>query len=144
MEPEMLPRGPKSAQGGAKGAKMTAKVEKVGVEKCTGKCRENVEKLNEFSTTTILRGDCLRPVHPSEACNVVFLDPPYEEKIAMSSLEALGTAGWIANKGICVIETRANQALRTLPQFEHLDQRQFGAVQLSFLRYRRDPKQLWP
>ena len=99
-------------------------------------CRENVGKLNEFSTTTILRGDCLRPVHPSDACNVVFLDPPYEEKIAMSSLEALGTAGWIANKGICVIETRANQPLKTPSQFETLDQRKFGAVQLSFLRYR--------
>ena len=107
-------------------------------------CRTNVGMLNEYNAATILRGDCLKPVRPSEACNLVFLDPPYKERIAMSSLEALAANGWIANKGICVIETRANQPLETPSQFENLDQRKYGAARLNFLRYRHDPNQFLP
>lgn len=99
-------------------------------------CRENVRKFAETARADILQGDCLHPVRPRQPCSIVFLDPPYDEGLAVPALEALAAAGWIAVDALCVVETAAKDVLAPPPGFETLDGRRYGAARVTILRYR--------
>lgn len=97
-------------------------------------CRENVTKLGERGRCDILQGDCLRPVRPRTPCDLLFLDPPYGDGIAVSALEALAGAGWAADGALCVVETAAKDEIDPPAGFELLDSRKYGAARITILR----------
>ena len=97
-------------------------------------CRENVARLSEQATVTVLAGDCLNPVHAAEPCDLVFLDPPYRSGVAGDALEALARNGWVAPGALCVIELAAKEDFDLPHGFDLLDERRYGAAKISFLR----------
>ena len=97
-------------------------------------CRETLDLLHERAAADVLQGDCLKPVRPSAACGLVFLDPPYKQALAVPALTALHDAGWIAAGAICVVETGSSEEMETPDGFEFLDSRKYGAARVHFLR----------
>lgn len=97
-------------------------------------CRQNLEMLEERRSADILQGDCLKPVRPSAACDLVLLDPPYNSELAAPALAELRATGWIAPNGICVVETGKKEDPDIPSGFEVLDIRAYGAAKIHFLR----------
>jgi len=97
-------------------------------------CRANIDELGEAARCEVVRADCLCPPPAPEPTNLVFIDPPYGDKCAMEALMLLDKAGWIAAGAICVVETGIRDESAPTPKFIQLDDRQYGAVRIRFLR----------
>jgi len=97
-----------------------------------GVCRANARKLGA-DDVRIVQGDCTRPPAAREACDVVFLDPPYRSGLAAPALTALAAAGWIAPDAVCVVELSAAEPFKPPPGFAAVDERRYGAARVVFL-----------
>lgn len=99
--------------------------------------RTNVDALGESPSATVLAGDARSPVHAAESCDIIFLDPPYDQGLADRSLQALKRAGWLAPSALCVIEMSARETFVAPPGFTVIDERRYGKSKLVFLRWSR-------
>jgi 16S rRNA (guanine966-N2)-methyltransferase len=63
----------------------------------------------------------------------VFLDPPYGKGLGEAALARLKPGGWITPDALAVLEVGADEA-PALPDFETLDERNYGAAKILFLR----------
>jgi 16S rRNA (guanine966-N2)-methyltransferase len=95
-------------------------------------CRANARKLGA-DAVRILQGDCVKPPKAREACDLVFLDPPYRSGLAAPALTALAKAGWIAPDAVCVVELSAAEPFKPPPGFAVADERKYGAARVVFL-----------
>ena len=98
-------------------------------------CRDNVEILKEQDRVTVLGGDCLAPVRAAQACDLIFLDPPYRSGAAGDALAALARTGWIAPGALCVVELAAKEPFTPPADAELLDERRYGTARVVFLRW---------
>jgi 16S rRNA (guanine966-N2)-methyltransferase len=96
---------------------------------------ENLRKLKETATAKVVRADATRPPPAREACDLVFLDPPYRSGVAAPALTALVEAGWIAKGTIATVEIGTAEDLPAVPGFEALDERRYGAAKILILKY---------
>jgi 16S rRNA (guanine966-N2)-methyltransferase len=65
--------------------------------------------------------------------DIAFLDPPYGQDLAETALQALRTGAWLAEGAIVVVERGAGETPLAAPGFTPLDERRWGAAQVSFL-----------
>jgi 16S rRNA (guanine966-N2)-methyltransferase len=102
-----------------------------------GVIRDNIEALGLFGTTHIQRRDAtdlgLKPAGLGEPFDLVFLDPPYGKGLGEAALARLKPGGWITPDALAVLEVGADEA-PALPDFETLDERNYGAAKILFLR----------
>ncbi len=97
-------------------------------------CQLNIEALGEAARAELLRGDVLRPPHPKAPCDLVLMDPPYNQDLAPPALAALQAAGWLAPGALATIELMAKEPFTPPTGFETLDERKYGKARLVFLR----------
>jgi len=99
---------------------------------------ENVAKLGETVAAKVVRADVLRPPplrDPArEACDLVFLDPPYRSGDAAPALAALAEAGWVKAGAIATVEIASTEDLIPPPGFETIDERRYGKAKIVILR----------
>jgi 16S rRNA (guanine966-N2)-methyltransferase len=79
----------------------------------------------------VIAGDATRPP-PGNACNLVFLDPPYGLRLGETAFAALDAAGWIGPGAIVVLEAGRGEAV-SLPG-ELLAERAHGAARITVWR----------
>ncbi len=96
---------------------------------------ENVAKLGETAAAKVVRADAARPPSAREACDLVFLDPPYRSGQAAPALAALAQAGWVAPGAIVTVELAHNEDIVPPPGFEAIDERRYGAAKIVILRH---------
>ncbi|WP_299396994.1 16S rRNA (guanine(966)-N(2))-methyltransferase RsmD [Pelagibius sp.] len=97
-------------------------------------CRANIKALGEEERADLLACDVLHPVRPPAPCDLVFLDPPYNQGLAEKALVALDKAGWIAGEALVSVELMKTEDF-ALPQgFTELDNRTYGKARLVFLK----------
>jgi 16S rRNA (guanine966-N2)-methyltransferase len=96
--------------------------------------RQNIAALGETGRTQVVTGDATTPPRALAACDLVFLDPPYREKLGGKALAALAAAGWLTPEALCIIEVAAKEPLEAPPGFTLIDERRYGAARLVFLR----------
>jgi 16S rRNA (guanine966-N2)-methyltransferase len=97
-------------------------------------CQINIEALGEEAGAELLRGDVLRPPRPKAPCDLVLMDPPYNQDLAPPALAALQAAGWLAPGALATIELMATEPFTPPAGFETLDERKYGKARLVFLR----------
>ena len=85
---------------------------------------------------TIRKADCVTPPSAPEACDLVFLDPPYGKGMAVPGLIALTDAGWIGEGAFCSVEIGKGDGFDTPDGFEMLDDRRYGAARAILLTRR--------
>jgi 16S rRNA (guanine966-N2)-methyltransferase len=100
--------------------------------------RRNVASLGESAHVQILPYDATRPPRAGVRCAVAFLDPPYRSGLAATALGAIEAAGWLMPEALVVIELGAREETMPLAGFTRIDERNYGAARLVFLR-RADP-----
>jgi 16S rRNA (guanine966-N2)-methyltransferase len=96
--------------------------------------RRNVGTLGETARAHIVPGDATRPPRAAVACAVAFLDPPYESGLAGPALAALSAMGWLIADALAVIEISAREPRPQPVGFALVDERDYGAARLMFLR----------
>jgi 16S rRNA (guanine966-N2)-methyltransferase len=108
-------------------------------EAARGAIRENVEAMGLFGQTRVHRRDATdlgtRPGADGPAFGLAFLDPPYARGLGETALEKLGAGGWLAPGAIVVFERGATEPEVSVPDFEPLDARDYGAARVHFLRF---------
>ncbi len=97
-------------------------------------CRRNIDALDAAEPTELLRGDVLRPPKARGPCELVLMDPPYNQDLAPPALVALRAAGWLAPGALATIELMASEPFTPPDGFETLDERKYGKARLVFLR----------
>ena len=95
---------------------------------------ENLRKMGEASNAKVIRADATRPPPAREACDLVFLDPPYRSGQAAPALAALAAAGWVAPDAIVTVELAHNEDIVPPDGFEAIDERRYGAAKIVILR----------
>ena len=94
--------------------------------------RANIAKLRRDANTTLLSADAAR-LPDGEACDLIFLDPPYGKGLGLKALQAAKAKGWIAPDALIVWEE--SQAQIAPAGFTLLDQRRYGDTWVTFLRH---------
>lgn len=97
-------------------------------------CRANVKSLGEDASSDILQGDVLRPPPAKAPCDIVLMDPPYNQDLPRPAIVALNAAGWIAPAALVVVELMAQESFEVPEGFEELDNRKYGKARLIFLQ----------
>ncbi len=97
-------------------------------------CRNNIALLEETARSQALRCDVLRPPPAPAPCDLVLMDPPYNQGLASPALAALEAAGWLAPGALGVVELMAKEPFALPEGFEALDERKYGKARLVFLR----------
>jgi 16S rRNA (guanine966-N2)-methyltransferase len=111
-------------------------------EAARGAIRENVDALSPngglFGVTRVHRRDAtdlgVRPGGDGPAFDLAFLDPPYAKGLGEMALMKLAAGGWLAPGAIIVFERGAGEPDFSVPGFEPLDARDYGAARVHFLR----------
>jgi 16S rRNA (guanine966-N2)-methyltransferase len=118
-------------------------------EAARGAIRENVENLAPngglFGVTRVHRRDAadlgVRPGGDGPAFELAFLDPPYAKgppdtkDLGEQALEKLAAGGWLAPGAVVVFERGAGEPDVSVPGYEVLDVRDYGAARVHFLRF---------
>ena len=101
--------------------------------------RRNAEALGEGrESVSLVRGDATDPPGTAVPVSIAFLDPPYDDGLAMPALTALAAAGWLAAGALAIVELPAREDAPEPPAgFAVLDDRTYGAARVVFLRYQR-------
>ena len=92
---------------------------------------ENIAKLRVADRCTLLRADATRLPVARQACDLVFLDPPYGKSLGNKALESAQAQGWVAPKALIVWEENAPQLAPD--GFEVLDTRRYGDTHITLL-----------
>lgn len=102
-----------------------------------GTIRDNIEALGLFGSTRIHRRDAtdlgVKPAGLGEPFDLVFLDPPYGKGLGEAALQRLQPGGWINPGALIIFECGADET-PSVPNFETLDVRDYGAAKVLFLR----------
>lgn len=96
---------------------------------------ENLRKLGETAQAKVIRADATRPPPGREACDLVFLDPPYRSGLAAPALAALAEAGWLRPGAIATVELASTEDIVPPAGFETIDERRYGAAKILILRH---------
>jgi 16S rRNA (guanine966-N2)-methyltransferase len=98
-------------------------------------CRANIANLGESERADLLVGNVLHPRPAPAPCDLVFLDPPYNQDLAEKAVVALLKAGWIAPGAVVCVELMKSESFEAPAGFNELDARTYGKAKLVFLKH---------
>lgn len=108
-------------------------------EAARGAIRENVDAMHLFGQTRVHRRDAaqlgVRPGADGPAFDLAFLDPPYAKGLGEVALARLAEGGWLTPGAIVVFERGADEPAFSVPGYELLDERAYGAARVFFLKF---------
>lgn len=107
-------------------------------DRARGAIRENIEAFGLFGATRLHRRDATdlgpRPGSAGPAFDLAFLDPPYRKGLGERTLNALLAGDWLSPGAVIVFETAADEAVEPPPGLTRLDERDYGAARVLFLK----------
>ncbi|MCF1707749.1 16S rRNA (guanine(966)-N(2))-methyltransferase RsmD [Tabrizicola sp. J26] len=95
--------------------------------------RANIEKMQAMGTTDVWRRDATR-MGPNRGpgYSLVFLDPPYGQRLGEAAVASCVEGGWLAPRAMIVWEE--NTSPLPPPGFTMIDQRRYGDTIVTLLR----------
>lgn len=97
--------------------------------------KSNISNLSAGNECTVIQGDATKPPKAPQPMDMIFLDPPYDQTLEDTCIEALHSQGWINHETIFVLETSSKRDIQIPPNAQLIDQRRYGAALVSFIRY---------
>lgn len=114
-------------------------------DQARGAIRDNIEALSLFGQTRIHRRDATdlgpRPSSAGAAFDLAFLDPPYRKGLAERAMAEMAKFEWVKDGALVVVERAADEPPLSVPGFEMLDERRYGAAKVTFARRRVDAQE---
>lgn len=101
-----------------------------------GIIRDNVEALSLTGNTSVWRRDAttLGPAGSSDACDLIFCDPPYGKGLGEQALAGALENGWVKPGAIAALEERSGADVEIPAGFLEIDRRTYGDTQIVVLR----------
>lgn len=96
--------------------------------------RHNAERMGELAFAQFLVADATRLPKSSTAYALVFLDPPYFEKLLPAALGSLLAGGWVNSDTLLVTEQDAKEPFNVPVEFQVIDERRYGRAQVRLLK----------
>ncbi len=98
--------------------------------------RENLEITGLTDRAKVVQGDALSFLSgTSERFHLIFLDPPYDANLLNSTLKRIAAIDILAENGIIICESRANQDLPELPAPYQKDKDyRYGRIKVTLYR----------
>lgn len=97
--------------------------------------RGNIDRLGEGGKAAFIRADSSNPPMAQVKCNLVFVDPPYNQGLVEKSLKNIIAAGWVESGAIIIVESGKMEEFTFPEQFTILDSRIYSASKVTFLRF---------
>ena len=96
---------------------------------------------NEKDKVSVVKRDvCHLGVAPC-AFDVVFMDAPYKKSLSEKALCEVLDKQWLAEDGICIVETEADENLAFDERLELVDKRKYGIANFWFLQRKKNSPQ---
>lgn len=109
-------------------------------DQARGAIRDNIEAFGLFGQTRIHRRDATdlgpRPSSAGAPFDLAFLDPPYHKGLAEKAMLEMAKFEWVKDGALLVVERAADEPPLSVPGFEVLDERRYGAAKVTFARRR--------
>lgn len=103
--------------------------------------KQNLEKTKLKDKAVVINEDykrALRTLNTNEKFDIIFIDPPYKEDIAVDSIIDIIHESRLKENGIMIIETdEIERDLREINKIENIkiiDQRKYGRASLIFIK----------
>ena len=100
--------------------------------------RKNVQKFREDENITVLNRDATQigpfPYADSQA-DIFFMDPPYDKKLVLASLNSLIENKWLARNALCIIELSNRETIDYSLEFKLIDVRKYGKTVIHILKF---------
>ena len=103
--------------------------------------KQNLEKTKLKDKAVVINEDykkALRTLNTNEKLDIIFIDPPYKEDIAVDSIIEIIHESRLKENGIMIIETdEIERDLREINKIENIkiiDQRKYGRASLIFIK----------
>lgn len=93
----------------------------------------NATRMGILPDCTFIRNDSSNPPLASVACDIIFIDPPYESHIISSTLKHLMQRNWLKEHTVVVVELRKKEEINLPPAYIELDRRHYGTTQIILL-----------
>lgn len=95
--------------------------------------RKNIKNIGEDQNTTFIRANSSMPPPAYVPCNLIFIDPPYNQGLAQVTLENLVKGNWLAPNAIVVVETEKKEDITYPSGFEEMTDRNYGNSRIRIL-----------
>ncbi|MBQ9097070.1 MAG: 16S rRNA (guanine(966)-N(2))-methyltransferase RsmD [Clostridia bacterium] len=98
--------------------------------------KKNLEHTKLVDKAKILKNDVFAVIKTaSEKFDLIFLDPPYADELAGTTIKAIDEAKILADGGIIIAETDDGQTLpETVGELRLYDKRKYGRVNINFYK----------
>ncbi len=97
--------------------------------------RKNIKNLGEEENATFIRANSSTPPPAHVPCNLIFIDPPYNQGLAQATLENIVKGNWLAKDAVVVVETAKKEDIITPEGYEELEDRKYGNSRMRILRW---------
>ena len=96
--------------------------------------RANIQSLKADESCSVLKGNLPDVSQAFCAVDLVFLDPPYQQNLAVPACVALQKKGWLKPETLICVETSAHDIPTSIPGLICDQQRQYGQSVITFWR----------
>ena len=99
--------------------------------------RKNIKNLGEENNAAFIRANSSTPPPAHVPCNVVFIDPPYNQGLAQATLENLVKGNWLAKDAVVIVETAKKEDITYPAGFEEMADRNYGNSRIRILHWNK-------
>ena len=100
--------------------------------------RKNVQIFREGENIIVLNRDATHigpfPYADSQA-DIFFMDPPYDKKLVLASLNSLIENKWLARNALCIIELSNRETIDYSLEFKLIDAWKYGKTVIHILKF---------
>lgn len=109
----------------SRGAKQVVFID--GSQKHLALAKQNVENFGELANAKFIVANATKLINASDQFELVFIDPPYQKKIADKALNALYQKNWLSDGAAIIVETsRSEDVSYNSKYFEEFENKIFG------------------
>jgi 16S rRNA (guanine966-N2)-methyltransferase len=96
--------------------------------------RHNAGRMNEMGSVEFIQTNAAKLGRAQKNYSLIFIDPPYFEKLLPPTLLALHEGGWVAPDALLVIEHDIKEVMELPAVFAVVDQRRYGRAMIEVLK----------
>jgi 16S rRNA (guanine966-N2)-methyltransferase len=97
--------------------------------------KTNLKNLNLKNQTEIVVGDAVKLGKLSNDCDLIFMDPPYNQNLIPKTLKSITTNGWKPKNNLFICEMDSTETPEIPHTFEIQDKRKYNRNKFLFLKY---------
>ncbi|MCE2927664.1 MAG: 16S rRNA (guanine(966)-N(2))-methyltransferase RsmD [Rickettsiales bacterium] len=96
--------------------------------------KHNVTRAGELEACDFVQANLSQLPKARREYDVIFIDPPYQQKLLPVALESLRAGGWIAPDAVLVIEHDESETVILPPAFTCVDSRRYGRAMVELIK----------